>query len=198
MSGETQNYHETRNPITQTADYSQITLSTTSKAIMSVTTDLPGSPLQFQSQGYWQIGKKWHIRMFGKATTGTTPGNLTVEIRHQTGTAVTDAGGTILATSGAVALGASKTNASWFMDFTVESRAQIGTAQGLFAKGWFLTDPTTALLGSTVNPIFIPTTAAAAVNVDSTLAGYINVQWKRSGSTAETVTVQDVQVNSIT
>jgi hypothetical protein len=40
MSGETQNYHETRNPITQTSDYSQITLSTTAKSIMSVTTPI--------------------------------------------------------------------------------------------------------------------------------------------------------------
>jgi hypothetical protein len=53
-------------------------------------------------------------------------------------------------------------------------------------------------VASTALPIFIPTTAAAAVNVDTTLASYINVQWKRSGSTAETVTVQDLQVNSIT
>lgn len=198
MAGETANYHESRNPITQTSDYSTITLATTSKAIMSVTADLPGSPLQFLNQGYWQIGKKWHVRMFGKATTAATPGNITVEIRHQTGTAVSDAGGTILATSGAVALGASKTTASWFIDFTVESRAQIGTAAGLFAKGFMIADSTTALLASTVQPLFIPATAAAAVNVDSTLAGYINVQWKRSGSTAETVTVQDVQVNAIT
>jgi hypothetical protein len=99
MAGETQNYHETRNPHTQTADYSQITLSTTSKSIMSVTTDLPGSGLTFAA-GYWDIGKKWHCRMFGKATTVLTPGNITVEIRHQTGATVADAGGTILATSG--------------------------------------------------------------------------------------------------
>jgi hypothetical protein len=111
---------------------------------------------------------------------------------------VADAGGTILATSGAVALGASKTNASWFIDFTVEARAAVGTAAGLFAKGFMLADSTTALLASTVQPLFIPATAAAAVNVDTTLAGTINIQWKRSGSTAETVTVQDFQVNAIT
>jgi hypothetical protein len=198
MAGETQNYHESRNPITQTSDYSQITLAATAKSIMSVTTDLPGSPLQFLQQGYWQIGKKWHVRLYGKATTGTTPGNLTVQIRHQTGTAVTDAGGTILATSVATAMGASKTAANWFMDFTVEARAQIGTTAGLFAKGYCLTDPTFGLWATGVNPIFVPSNAAAAVNVDTTLAGYINVQWLRSGSTAETVTVQDIQVNSIT
>jgi hypothetical protein len=196
VAGETQNYHETRNPHTQTADYSTITLATTSKSILGITADLANSALTFQG-GYWDIGKKWHCRMFGKATTVLTPGNLTIEIRHQTGT-VTDAGGTILATSGAVAMTASKTNASWFMDFTVEARAAPGTASGLFAKGFFLTDPTTALIASTVNPIFIPTTAAAPVNVDTTLAGTIVVQWKRSGSTAETVTVQDFQINAIT
>ena len=198
MAGETQNYHETRNPITQTADFGSITLSTTAKSIMSVTTELPGSPLQFTQQGYWQIGKKWHVRMFGKATSVLTPGNLTIEIRHQTGTAVTDAGGTILATSGAVAIAASKTNASWFMDFTVECRAQVGTAAGLFAKGYFITDAATGYIAASSLPMFIPQTAAAATNVDTTLAGYINVQWKRSGSSAETVTVQDLQVNSIT
>lgn len=198
MANEGGNYHETRDPITQTSDYATITLAATAKSIMSITADLPGSPLQHDKQGYWKIGKKWHVRVFGKFTTAATPGNLTCEIRHQTGAAVSDAGGTILATSGAVALGASKTNASWFFDFTIESRAQIGTAAGLFAKGWLLTDPTTGLWASTVNPIFVPTAAAAAVNVDTTLAGYINVQMKRSGSTVETVTVQDVQVNAIT
>lgn len=198
MANEGGYYHETRGPITQTSDYAAITGTTTSKSIMSVTADLPGSPLQFQQQGYWQIGKKWHVRLFGKMTTGATPGNITIEIRHQTGTAVTDAGGTILATSAAVALGASKTSASFFMDFTVEARAQIGTAAGLFAKGYFLTDPTFALLASTVNPIFIPSNAAAAVNVDTTLAGYINVQMKNSGANASSYTVQDVQVNAIT
>lgn len=197
MAGETLNYHETRDPTTQTADYTTITLAATSKAIMSPAADLTGSALEF-GKGYWKIGKKWHCRMWGKATTVLTPGNLTIEIRHQAAQPVTDAGGTILATSGAVALAASKTNASWFMDFTVEARGGPGTAAGLFAKGEFRTDAVTALVASTVQPIFIPATAAVAVNVDTTLAGTINIQWKRSGSTAETVTVQDLQVNSIT
>lgn len=197
MAGEGLNYHETRDPITQTADYSTITLAATSKAIMGITADLAGSSLEFQQKAYWKIGKKWHCRMFGKATTAATPGNLTMEIRHHTG-APTDAGGTILATSGAVALAASKTNASWFLDFTVEARGGPGVAAGLFAKGLFFTDAVTALVASTVQPIFIPATAAAAVNVDTTLAGIVTVQWKRSGSTAETVTVQDLQVNAIT
>jgi hypothetical protein len=135
--------------------------------------------------------------MFGQATTGATPGNLTIELRAQNGT-VTDAGGTILATSGAVAMGANKTNASWYMEFTIEARAQIGTAAAMMAKGWFMTDPTTALIASTVNPIFIPTTGPATTNIDTTLSQTINVQWKRSGSTAETVTVVDYQIDVLT
>jgi len=197
MAGETQNYHETRNPIAQTADYASITGTTTSKSIMSVTADLPGSSLVYPA-GYWQAGKKWHVRMFIKMTTGATAGNITIEIRMQTGASVTDAGGTIMATSAAVALANAKTAASVFMDFTVESRGAVGTTTPMFVKGFALTDPTFAVWASTVNPIFIPSNAAAAVNFDTTLAGTVNVQMKNSGANASTYVVQDVQVNSIT
>lgn len=196
MAGDGQYYHETRPPLRQTGNYSQITLSTTSKAIMSITNDLTGSAFVTPA-GYWDIGKKWRVHMFGKATTSTTPGNITIEIRAQSGT-VTDAGGTILATSGAVALGASKTDASWYMEFTVESREQVNSAADIMAKGWFMTDPTTALVASTANPIFIPTTAPVVASIDTTLGQTINVQWKRSGSTAETVTVVDYQIDVLT
>jgi len=196
MAGETQNYHETRNPIAQTADYSSITGATTSKSIMSVTADLPGSPLEY-AKGYWQGGKKWHVRMWLKITTGATAGNLTIEIRMQTG-AVTDAGGTIMATSAASALANSKTAANVFLDFTVESRGQIGTTTPMFVKGWAMTDPTFGLWASTLNPIFIPSNASATTNFDTTLAGTVNVQMKNSGANANTYVVHDVQVNSIT
>ena len=197
MAGETQNYHETRNPITQTADYSSITGTTTSKSIMSVTADLPGSALTYPA-GYWNAGKKWHVRVFLKITSGTTPGNTTIEIRMQTGTAVTDAGGTIMATSAAFATVGSKTAASCFIDFTVESRGAVGTTTPMFVKGFFLTDPTFGLVASTALPVFIPSNAAAAVNFDTTLAGTVNVQMKNSGANANTYVVHDVQVNAIT
>jgi hypothetical protein len=197
MAGETQNYHETRNPFKQTADYAAVTiLSANSVIVVPITTVLIGSSLQFPA-GYWDLGKKVHFRFFGKVTTGATPGNLTIEIRHQTG-APTDQGGTLLATSTAVALGASKTAASWFMDFTVEARGAIGTTAPLFAKGIFWTDPTFALVASTALPIFVPSNAAAQVNVDTTLASTIHLDFKRSGSTAETVAVHDFQVNALT
>lgn len=196
MAGEGPYYHETRLPLRQTTNYTQITLAATSKSILGITADLAGSAFATPA-GYWDLGKKWHVRMFGKATTAATPGNLTIEIRFQTGT-VTDAGGTILATSAATALGANKTDASWAMDFTIEARAQVGTAQAMLAKGWFSTDPTFGLVASTALPIFIPASVPATTNMDTTVAQTINVQWKRSGSTAETVTVMDFQINSIT
>jgi hypothetical protein len=196
MAGETQNYHESRNPITQTADYSTITGATTAKSIMNVTSELPGSPLAYPA-GYWQIGKKWHVRVWLKTTTGAAAGNLTIELRMQTG-AVTDAGGTIMATSAATALANGKTAGAIFLDFTVESRAQIGTAQAIFVKGFALTDPTFGVWATGVNPIFIPSNASASVNFDTTLAGTVNVQMKNSGANASTYNVHDLQVNSIT
>jgi hypothetical protein len=196
MAGETANYHETRNPFKQTADYGQITLLTTSLSILPITTVLIGSSMQFPA-GYWDLGKKVQFRYFGKATTAATPGNWTFEIRHQTGTP-TDAGGTILATSAATAFTLNKTALPWFMDFTVEARAAIGTTAPLFSKGFVMSDGTGALITSPGNPIFLPATAPAAVNVDTTLASTIHVDVKRSGSTAETITVHDFQVNSLT
>jgi len=200
MAGETQNYHETRNPHTQTADYASVSLSTTSKSVLTVTTgDLLGSSLSFPA-GYWETGKKVHFRFFGKFTTVATPGNLTIEIRHQTGTP-SDAGGTILQTSAATALAASKTNISWFCDFTVEARGPISsTAGSLFGKGWFMYDGAGGLFTTTSqNPLFIPASAATGVtSLDTTLASYITLQMKRSGSSAEAVVVQDYQVNSLT
>jgi hypothetical protein len=197
MAGETQNYHETRNPMTQTADYASITGATTAKSIMSVTADIPGSSLVYPA-GYWQIGKKWHVRMWIKMTTGAAVGNITWEIRMQTGTTASDAGGTIMATSAAVAGANSKTAANVFIDFTVESRGQLGTASPMFVKGYAMIDPTFAVWASTVNPIFIPSNASAATNFDTTLAGIVNVQAKNSGANASTYVVHDVQVNSIT
>jgi len=195
MAGETQNYHETRNPYKQTADYAAVTI-TTGQSILPISTVLIGSSMQFPA-GYWDLGKKVHFRIFAKATTGATPGNFTYAIRYQTGTP-TDAGGTALATSAASAAGASKTNASFFVDFTVEARAAIGTAAALFAKGWVLTDPVAALHASTVAPVFIPATGAASVNVDTTLASTIHLDVARSGSTTETIAVLDFQVNALT
>jgi hypothetical protein len=196
-AGETQNYHETRNPYKQTADYGAITLSTTSLSILPIASVLVGSALQFPA-GYWDLGKKIRVRMFCKVTTVLTPGNFTFEIRYDTAATPTDAGGTILVTSAATAFTASKTNLPLEIDFSIEARAMIGTAAPLFAKGKVLSDGAGALITAPGNPIFLPASAPAAVNVDTTKASTIHIDVKRSGSTAETIAVHDFQVDALT
>jgi len=195
-AGEGQFYHETRRPFAQTADYAALNLAATSISIIPISTVLIGSSLQF-NPGYWDLGKKVHLRVFGKLTTAATPGNLTVELRLQNGTP-TDAGGTILATSVATALVASKTAASFFADFTVEARAAIGTAANLFGKGLLWVDPTFGVIAAANTPIFVPSNAAANASFDTTQSSTLTVQMKRSGSTVETVAVHDFQVNALT
>lgn len=170
------------------ADFGAITLSTTSLMLWPS----GGSPSATPA-GYWGVGKSMKITVLGKMTTAVTPGNLTAEIRF--GTA--DNAGTILATSAAVALTASKTNISFKLEVIVRSRAGISTASPLFAWGVLTADQAGLLIPAANNPMLIPASAAAAVNVDTTAASAINIQFKRSGSTAETVTVQDLLVEAL-
>ena len=199
MAGETQNYHETRDPYFVSADFTAVTI-TTGQSIIPVLR-VPATNLAFPA-GYWlKPGRRWVVYLYGRMTTGATPGNVTLEIRWQSG-APTDAGGTILATSGAVAFTGAKTSISWWMRFFVESRGDpstfVPTATPLFAMGMFQADGVGALVTSPGNPIMIPASAPAAVNIDGTLAGTIRVDAKRSGSTTETIQVHDLIVNSLT
>jgi hypothetical protein len=200
VAGETQNYHETRDPYYVSANFSAVAPSTTSLSIIPVLR-LPSTNLAFPA-GYWnKPGRKWLIEMWGAVTTAATPGNLTMELRYQTGTP-TDAGGTILATSAAVAAGANKTGASWYLRAWVESRADpstfVPTAAPMYGYGMWQPEPSSVVLPAANNPFFFPATTGAAVNVDMTLAGTIHVDLKRSGSTAESITVHDLNVTSLT
>ena len=186
MAADTPLYVDVRSP-KMTGNFGQITLAATSLMVLNPVINWS------TIAGYWDLGKRWRITIFGKFTTGITPGNLTVEIRYGT----TDAGGTILATSAATALTASKTDISWSMEVYVRANAVVGTAAGLFAWGWLQTDMTGNLLTNALQPLYIPASAAAAVNVDTTAAGGVNVQMKRSGSTGELLTVQDLIVEAL-
>mgnify|MGYP001383997096 CR=1 FL=1 len=99
-------------------------------------------------------------------------------------------------------LAASKTNITWFAEFRIEARGDattfVPTASPLFGYGFWAPEPSSVLVTAANNPLYLPATAAAAVNVDTTLAGTIHVDMKRSGSTAEAVTVQDLMVHSMT
>jgi hypothetical protein len=76
----------------------------------------------------------------------------------------------------------------------------VPTASPLFCFGDLMTDGVIGFwtTGSN-NPIVIPSaTGGTTTNVDTTLAGSIHIDAKRSGSTAEACTVTDISVNAVT
>jgi hypothetical protein len=178
MSGAT--FHETLMPW-QTADFATVTLAGTNKALYT-----PGNFPILGGHFFGFIGKKLHIRLFGKITTGATPGNLQLGIYYGDGT---DANGVLLASSAAFALTASQTNLSWEMDVYVRCLTP-GSAGTLLATGIF--NANVGVVASTLQPVMIPASAAgASAACDLSAAKIISVQALRSGSTAETMTVQD-------
>lgn len=200
MANEGPNYHETRDPYFQSADFTAVSPLTTSISTIPILR-VPATNMAFPANYWLKPGRRWSIYMFGRMTTAATPGNITWELRHQTGTP-TDAGGTILATSAAVVGAANKTNISWWARFIIESRGDastfVPTATPLFGYGIVWPEPSSVIWAAASIPLFLPATAPAAVNVDATLAGTIHVDVKRSGSTAEAITVHDVAVNALT
>lgn len=179
-------YHDTREPFVTVAP-GPVTLATTDKALYTAS--------QFPTLGgqYWaRPGKKIQIRLFGQITTGTTPGNGTFDIYYGTGA---DANGTILASSGTLALSASQTNLSWTLEVVVSCRTT-GSAGTLFCTGRAMFN--NAVLANTLQPMLIPASApVASAGVDLTAANIISVQFKRSGSTAETMQVLEMEVVSL-
>lgn len=178
-------YLDTREPFIS-ADIGTVTLSTTDLALYP-----PSNFPVLGGQYFARPGKKMHIRLFGKITTAATPGNLTIDVYYGTGAA---ANGVLLASSAAVALTASQTNLSWFMDIYVHCRS-IGSAGTLFVTGEM--GANVGVIASTLQPVMIPASAAVVSGAcDLTAALIISVQAKRSGSTAETMTVQDMEVTA--
>lgn len=177
-------YHDTREPFVS-ADLAAVTLSTTDKAMYT-----PSAFPVLGGQYFSRPGKKIRIRMFGKITTALTPGNLTIDVYYGSGA---DATGTIIASSAAQTLVASQTNISWELELYVHCRTT-GSTGTLFCTG-------KAIFGTAVIAVgkfLIPASAAAASgSVDLTAANIISVQFKRSGSTAETATTQDIEVSAL-
>jgi hypothetical protein len=144
---------------------------------------------------YWTPGKRIWVRAFGTMTTGATPGNMTLEMRCAQASAL----GVIIATSTAIALTANKTTISWFFEGVYECRTN-GASGTMFAYGKFIANQLGLLIPAANNPLVIPESGAmAAVAMDTTAAANagISLQMKRSGSTAESVTVHDVAINSM-
>lgn len=176
-------YHDTREPFIS-ADQAAVTLATTAKALYTAS----AFPV-LGGQYFARVGKKLQIRLFGKITTAATPGNGSFDIYYGTGA---DANGVLLASSAALALTASQTNLSWQADIKISCRTT-GSVGTLFVDG--IAHFNVGVLASTLQPMLIPASAAVVSGAcDLTAANIVSVQFKRSGSTAETMTVQDMEV----
>jgi hypothetical protein len=162
-----------------------VTLSTTNKAL------IPVANIAAMGKDYWTAGKAVRIRAFGQITTGTTPGNLTLSLLYGTGA---DNTGVSLAASAAQTLVASQTNISWEVDVTVRC-ISIGAAGTLFCTGKVIFE--SAVIA---NRVFLLPASAPAVSgaCDLTVASNVlSLQALRSGSTAETMQVVDLQVTAL-
>lgn len=171
-------YIDTREPVIIVPP-AAVTLSTTDKALYTVAA-FPSTLNQY----FVRPGKKFRIRLFGQITTAATPGNGTFSIYYGTGA---DANGVILVASAANTLIASQTNASWQLDITITCRSQ-GATGTLFCDGSFDFTPSVVASGGGLIPASAPVVSAA---VDLSAGLIISVQFKRSGSTAETMQVLD-------
>lgn len=170
-----------RDPLSE-ADITAVTLAATYKALY------PAANFPLLEAGYFaRVGKRMRIRVFGKITTAATPGNLQLALFYGTGA---DADGVKLVESAAQTLIASQTNLSFEADFDVHVRST-GATGTLFARGKAQFNPAVIAAAG----FLVPASAAVVSGAcDLTAAKILSVQALRSGSTAETMTVQDMEV----
>jgi len=180
------NFYVDSRPPFLSADPAAVTLASTDKAL------IPVANIPVLGSNYFSyIGKALRIRLFGRITTAATPGNGTFDIYWGNGS---DANGTIIGSSAAFALTASQTNLSWELELWVRARA-LGASGSLFVTG--MASFNVGVVASTLQPLMIPASAPAAVAVDLTAASIVSPQFKRSGSTVETMQVHDVSFESM-
>jgi len=177
-------YNDLREPFLAT-DVTAVTLAATNKALYTAS--------QFPVLGgqyFARVGKKLRIRLFGRITTALTPGNLSFGIYYGTGA---DANGVLLASSAAVALVASQTSMSWDIEVFVHCRS-LGSTGTLFCTGMADFNVAVVAAGHMMIPATAPVVSAAC---DLTAALIISVQALRSGSTAETMQVHDMEITAL-
>lgn len=176
-------YNDLREPFI-VADVPAVTLAATAKALYT-TAFFPILGGQYFSR----VGKKLRIRLFGRMTTGATPGNGSFNVYYGTGA---DANGVLLMTGTPVALSINQTSLSWQAEIYVHCRS-LGATGTLFCTG--KAHFHVSLIASTLQPILLPASLAAVSGAcDLTAALIISVQYLRSGSTAETMQVHDMEV----
>lgn len=171
---------DTREPFF-TANLAAITLATTDKALYAPKDHPPLGPNYFS-----RYGKRMAIYASGALTTAATPGNGTFDLYWGTGA---DANGTIIASSAALALTAAQTNLTWWCELFIRCTTP-GSSGFLEVSGRWGANP--GVLAGSLQPATIPASAAAPVAVDLTLNNFLSLQFKRSGSTVETMDVRDL------
>lgn len=176
-------YQDTREPFV-TVSPGAVTLAATAKALYTAS--------QFPVLGgqyFARVGKKMKIRLFGVMTTAATPGNGSFNIYYGTGA---DANGVLLVTGTPVALTAGQTALTWVLEIVVTC-ITTGSTGTLRCNGWAHFNE--AILA----PMQMLPTATAGVSgaCDLTAALIISVQFLRSGSTAETMQVIDMEVTAL-
>ena len=177
-------FHDTREP-SFVSNLGAVTLATTLKALYT-----PSNFPFLGGQYFSRPGKRLRIRAFANITTVLTPGNGVCSILYGTGA---DANGVVLASTAAHALIASQTNLSLEVDITVRC-ITTGSAGTLQVTG-------RVIYNSSVVATFvqmIPASAAApSAACDLTAALIISIQYSRSGSTAETIAITDLEVDAL-
>lgn len=177
-------YNDLREPFIG-APLAAVTLATTNKALY------PVSAFPFLGSQYFaRVGKKIAIRLFGQITTALTPGNGQFAVLYGTGA---DANGVVLASSAADTLIASQTNLSWSLEVFIRC-VSTGNAGTLFCTGEGLYNSAVVAAHHSRVPASAPVVSGAC---DLTAANIISVQYNRSGSTAETMQVVDMEVTAL-
>jgi hypothetical protein len=176
-------YNDTREPFLST-DLAAISPLSTAVALYTAS----AFPV-LGGQYFSRPGKRLRIRLFGRCTSALTPGNMSFAVYYGTGAS---ANGVLLASSGAVAWTASQANMSFTVEVVVACRTT-GSAGTLFCTG--KAHVNVAAIASTLQPLLIPATAPVVSGAcDLTAALIVSVQMLRSGSTAETAQVHDLEV----
>lgn len=178
-----QYYLDTRLPHIA-VDVASVTLTSSAKALY------PVANVPAMGKDYWTVGKAVRVEVWGRATSGATPGNLTLQLNYGTGA---DNNGSALAASAATAWTANQTNLSFYACWDVHCTA-IGTAGALFAMGFAIFNE--AMLAA---HLMMPASAPATTgSLDLTVASNVlSVQALRSGSTAETMQLHKVRITSL-
>ena len=141
---------------------------------------VPAANLPIMGNNYFNwVGKAVRIRAFGASTSAATPGNFTCSMLYGDGSPA--AGVTI----GGLQAGwtANLANQSWMLDMIVRCRA-LGPVGTLLGVGTFLMQ---GWGQGQVSPFNV-----SPQPCDLTQPFYLNVQWQRSGSTAETIVLHDL------